>query len=174
MTSGVDTIKRGTLDRESCPSCGARLGGRAGCQRAFEDLQALSSTSPIRASVHNLLVDAFAMQHTEEYGQSAKSYIAHLTALCCSVDAPGDQKLYWGIPRWLNGPTTLARPVDIASRGAMTIADAQAVQNDAEYADLVRRWARDVWAAYADQQKTARQWLQEVRHHLASTREVRR
>jgi hypothetical protein len=56
----------------------------------------------------------------------------------------------------------------------MTIADARALEDDADYADVVRRWARDVWAAYADQQKTARQWLEEVRHHLASTHGFRR
>src|SRR5229473_1940122 len=149
MISSAETTRTGDSDGEPCPSCGARVGGCAGCQRAFEDRSALSWTSPVRAGVHNLLVDAFAMQHTEEYGRSAKSYMAHLTALCCSVDAPGDQKLYWGIPRWLDGQTTLARPVDIPTRGVMTIADAQASQSDADYADLVRRWARDVWAAYA-------------------------
>ena len=174
MPAQVDTAEPADLNREPCPSCGARLGGRAGCQRAFEELQALSSTNPNRAAVHNLLVDAFAMQHTEEYGRSAKSYIAHLTALCCSIENPGDQKLYWGIPRWLDGPARLPRPVDISARGSMTIAAAQASSSDADYADVVRRWAWEVWIAYAGQQQTARQWLQEVRLHLASARGVRR
>src|SRR5260221_14722475 len=119
----------GDKDREPCPSCGARLGGRAGCQRTFDELQAQSSTSPRRASVHNLAVDAFAMQHTEEYGRSAKSYIFHLTALCCGVGASGDQKSYWGIPRLLDGPTTLARPHDISFCGALTVADAAPCQD---------------------------------------------
>jgi len=170
----MDTTTGSGEEIEACPSCGARLGGRAECQRAFDELSALSSTSPVRASVHNLLVDAFAMQHTEEYGRSAKSYIAHLTALCCSVDAPGDQKLYWGIGRWLNGPVRLARPADISMRGTMTVADARAIQDAADYTQVVRRWARTVWAAYADQQETARRWLQQVRDHLASAHGVRR
>jgi hypothetical protein len=165
-----------TVDSEGepCPSCGARLGGRAGCQRAFEELQAQSSTSPLRAAVHNLVVDAYAMQHTEEYGKSAKSYIAHLTALCCGVEAPGDQKLYRGIARWLDGPTALARPADISARGAMSIADVQAARSDRDYPEVVRRWASDVWAAYAGQHEMARQWIREVRLHIASTRRVRR
>ena len=159
---------------EACPSCGARLGGRAGCQRVFEDLQARSSTSPLRAAVHNLAIDAFAMQHTEEYGRSAKSYIAHLTALCCGVEVPGDQTLYWGIPRWLDGPTTQTRPADISPRGVMTIADVRECPSDRDYAEVVRRWASEVWSAYASQQKLAREWLQEVRHHISSTRGARR
>jgi hypothetical protein len=157
-------------DREPCPSCGARLGGRAGCQEAFGELQAQSSTNLRRAAVHNLVVDTFAMQHTEEYGRSAKSYIAHLTALCCGIEAPGDQRLYWGIPRWLDGPTTRARPNDISFRGVMTVADARACESDHDYPDLVRRWANEVWGAYASLHATARQWLQEVRLHLTSAR----
>jgi len=69
-----------------CPACGARLGGRADCQAAFDRLSADSWTSPARGALHNLLVDAYAMQHPEEYGKSAKSYIAHLTARCCGVE----------------------------------------------------------------------------------------
>lgn len=161
------TPRAGDAAREPCPSCGARLGGRAGCERTFEELQGLSRTSPARAGVHNLVVDVFAMQHTEEYGRSAKSYIAHLTALCCSVEAPGDRNLYRGIARWLDGPTTLVRPSDIATRGSLTIADAGGALTDAEYADVVRRWARDVWGAYADQHHMARQWLHEVRRRVA-------
>jgi uncharacterized protein DUF5946 len=172
MTASIEMI--GDKDREPCPCCGARLGGRAGCQRTFDELQAQSSTSPRRAAVHNLAVDAFAMQHTEEYGKSAKSYIFHLTALCCGVEASGDVKSYWGIPRLLDGPTTLARPDDILFRGTMTVADAQACQDDGDYPEVVRRWASEVWSAYAGLHTTARQWLQEVRVHLASARGVRR
>jgi len=114
------------------------------------------------------------MQHTEEYGRSAKSYIFHLTALCFGVEASGDQKSYWGIPRLLDGPTTLARPDDIPFRGAITVADAHACQDDSDYPEVVRRWASDVWSAYAGLHTTARQWLQEVRVDLASARGVRR
>jgi len=147
----------------ACPSCGAALGGRSGCQAAFDGLNANAWTSHARASMHNLVVDTYAMQHTEEYGRSAKSYIAHLTRLCCAMDTPGDQKLYWSIAQWLDGPPGLVRPSDIASRGKMTIADIQAVSSADEYPDLVRQWARDVWMAYADQHAIARHWLDEAR-----------
>ena len=85
------------------------------------------------------------MQHSEEYGRSVKSYVAHLTALCCWVKAPDDKELYWKILRWLDGPIDLARPRDLSCRGSVTIADVRNPAREEEYPDLVRRWANDVW-----------------------------
>jgi len=151
-----------------CPSCGARLGGREGCQSAFDQLSAEAWTSPGRGALHNLVVDTYAMQHVEEYGRSPKSYAAHLTALCCGVEHAADQKLYWAISRWLDGSAAVGKPPLITRRGGLTIADVYAAAREDAYADLVRRWAREVWAAYADQQKLARTWLDAVRAHMTS------
>jgi hypothetical protein len=122
--------------------------------------------------VHNLVVDAYAMQHAEEYCKSAKSYVTHLTALCCALEVAGDPKLYWGIARWLDGPTTLGRPADITPRGTMTIADVKDA-SDGDYAHRVRAWAADVWGAYRDQHAAARRWLEEVRRHVGAPAGVR-
>ncbi|SRR6266542_2534710 len=157
-----------------CPSCGARLGGRAGCQSAFDQLSADAWGTPVRGAVHNLVVDTYAMQHPEEYGRSPKSYAAHVTALCCGVEHAGDQKLYWAISRWLDGPAAVEKPPLITRRGSLTIADVYAAAREDAYADLVRRWAGDVWAAYADQQKLARKWLEAVRTHMTSASKNRR
>ena len=152
-----------------CPSCGAPIGDRSGCQAAFEELVAKAWESPARGSVHNLLVDAYAMQHTEEYGRSAKSYVAHLLGLCCGVES-GERELYWAIPRWLDGAARVTRPPDIEHRGATTIEDVRDPANEAAYPELVRKWARDVWAAYADQHAMAREWLASVRTDMLHSR----
>lgn len=47
--SPIDTASI-TDHREPCPSCGARLGGRAGCQAVFDQLSAQAWSSTIRAS----------------------------------------------------------------------------------------------------------------------------
>ena len=120
-----------------------------------------------RGAVHNLVVDTYAMQHPEEYCRSPKSYVQHLTALCCGVEAPNDPSLYWAIPRWLDGPTALERPANIESRGTMTIADICNPANDDRYTELDRRWAQDVWAAYAVHHELAQRWLDAVRAHMA-------
>jgi len=142
------------------------MGGPAACQAAFEQVSARAWSSPARGSVHNLVVDTFAMQHSESYGKSAKSYAAHLTALCCAIEAAGDRQLYWAIARWLDGPATIERPPDLAFRGRLTIEDVLTPEREEDYPELVRRWAVDVWTAFAPQQAIARQWLDEAREHL--------
>src|SRR4249920_1207146 len=109
-----------SADQEPCPGCGARLGGRAACQAVFDRLSAEAWTSPGRGSVHNLVVDTYAMQHPEAYGKSPKSYAAHLTALCASLESPGDAQLYWAIPRWLDGAVAVDKPPLLAHRGSLT------------------------------------------------------
>jgi hypothetical protein len=152
---------------DPCPSCGARLGGRAACQAAFDDLSARAWSAPSRGAVHNLVVDVYAMQHPEEYGRSAKSYVSHLIALGCGVEHPGDRTLYWAIHRWLDGPARIDKPAVLTARGSMTIADVRRPEDDLAYPDRVREWAADVWAAYAEQQPLARRWLTEVRSRQA-------
>jgi hypothetical protein len=142
-----------------CPACGARLGGRAGCQAEFDRLNALAWSSSDRGNIHNLVVDAYAMRHPEEYGKSAKSYIAHLAALCFAFEHAGDAKNYWKIARALDGKLTLDKPPLIASRGAITIAEV-APASDEEHQDRVREWGRAVWEAYRSQHALARQWLE--------------
>ena len=154
---------------ESCPLCGAPVGGRQACQDIFNELSARAWSTPGRGSVHNLVVDTYAMQHSEEYGRSVKSFVAHLTALCCGVEAAGDGGLYWQIPRWLDGHVDLARPHDLPHRGSMTIADVRNPAREEEYPELVRRWASDVWQAYGSLHGTAREWLEAVRAHRGQT-----
>lgn len=151
-----------------CPSCGAPLGGRDGCQSHFDELSAQAWGNPVRGAMHNLVVDAYALQHPDEYCESAKSYAAHLTGLCCGVEHPGDQKLYWQIARWLDGPATIEKPAAVDARGRQTISTIVNLSNDT-YRTAVRQWASSVWIAYESQQYLARTWLAEVLRHASRT-----
>jgi hypothetical protein len=142
-----------------CPACGAPLGGRAGCQMTFDALSAASWGSPTRGAVHNLLVDAYCMQHPEDYCRSAKSYAAHLAGLCCGVEAGSDPRRHRAVARWLDGARELAKPAVPGARGTMTVADAAWATEEEVYAAHVRAWAGAVWAAYGSQHELARTWL---------------
>jgi len=128
----------------------------------FDELNARAWASPVRAAVHSLAVDAYAMQHVEEYGRSAKSYAAHLLGLLCGVEHPGDRQLYWSIARWLDGPKSIEKPSLLVDRGRLTIADVR-LSEDAAYAAAVRPWAAAVWEAYNAQHPQARQWFAAIR-----------
>jgi hypothetical protein len=151
------------LTPDPCPSCGAPLGGRAGCQAAFDELSARSWTSPGRGVMHNMLVDAYAMQHPEQYGISAKSYIRHLSALACLIEHPHDDKLYWMMPTETRGPAIPDKPPLLKLRGNITIADVIGIDDDREYQAAMHHWAENVWAAYAPQHGLARAYLSALR-----------
>jgi hypothetical protein len=141
---------------DPCPSCRAPLGGRAGCQAAFDALVAASWQDPARAAVHNLVVDTYCMQHPEEYGKSEKSYAQHLTGLCCGVEHAGDTKLYWGIAPTFERTPPPPKPSLLVGRGQLTVAYL-AASDGSDFAARVRDWAADVWRAYTPQHHIARE-----------------
>ena len=155
------TVEAGSI--APCPACGAPLGGRAGCQEAFDTLTARSFSSAARGASHNMLVDVYALQHPEEYGVSPKSYIRHLYALGVLLEFPGDARLYWARPQ--NGPPVAAppKPPLLTSRGRLTVAHALAAGDDHRYQLLVREWAAEVWRAYAPQHGLYRDYLAAVK-----------
>lgn len=146
-----------------CSECGAQVEGRdAGCEALFNELGARDFSDPRYGATHELLVDAYCLQHPERYCHSAKSYAAHLTRMCCGIERGGKREIYAAIPRWLSGPAKIERPETLAQRGTRTIAtiaDLRGAQTPEEYAKLVREWAANVWQAYAPQQEIARRWL---------------
>lgn len=159
--SPTDAGPRPSQGAERCPDCGAAVeGGRAGCQSLMDELSALSYSDYRYGATHDLAFDAYCMQHPERYCRSAKSYAAHLTRLCCGVEHGGDAAVYAAIQRWLNGPVTLAKPPVLSRRGTLTIADVRAADNAEAHGQLVRAWAKDVWAAYETQHDLARDWIQ--------------
>lgn len=105
-----------------------------------------------------MLVDAYAMQHPEEYGVSPKSYIRHLFALLALLEHPGDERFYWATPE--SGPPIPAppKPPLLTNRGAVTVAHPLGAVDDAAYQAAVQGWAEAVWAAYAPQHQLARDY----------------
>jgi len=156
-------------DLTACPACGASLGGRAGCQAAFDALGARAWEDPRHGAVHRLVVDAYCLQHPDDYCRSAKSYAAHLAGLCCGVEHGGDPRRHRAIARWLDGHRELARPTPPAARGVTTVAEATAQSDAHAYAAAVRRWAGSVWEAYSAQHALGRHWLDIVGDEAAGS-----
>ena len=149
--------------REPCTGCGLVLeGGTAACQGLFQELIARDFSDVLYFAVHRLAVDAYALQHPERYGRSAKSLAAHLTGVCCAMEHDGSPEINAAVQRWLNGRSPISRPEVPAFRGAMTIADVLRAPDPAAHADAVRRWARSTWEAWSALHPLARRWIAEA------------
>lgn len=115
------------------------------------------------ARAYRSAVEAYAMQHVERFGVSAKSYAAHLTGLCCVVEHDADAPMLAAIARWLDGPSPVEKPaVPPPPRGRLTLDDARRAEAPEAHAARVRDWAADVWNAYREQHALARRWLEEA------------
>ena len=144
-----------------CADCGLAVeGGTEGCQRLFESIGLREYEDMRFARYHRIVVDVYAMQHPERYGRSAKSFAAHLTGLCAWLDSEtGAQGVNASVQRWLSGPSPIAKPALPPSYGAVTIRELVDAEDPVRYGEVLRRWARATWDAYASLHGTARAWI---------------
>ena len=92
-----------------CPECGADVrGGRAGCQQLCDEVLAREFGDYRYAREHRLTVDAYSLQHPDEYMRSAKSYAAHLTGAYVAFVRRAD----WWETRTLRQPRRRGRTGD--------------------------------------------------------------
>jgi hypothetical protein len=156
-----------------CEGCGRLVpGGTAGCRAQFEELVGRDFSDPAWGSVHRTFVDAYCLQHPDAYCASAKSLAAHLMGACWALEhqAPmgiGPENLR----TWLDGTPRLEKPEVPAFRGRLTLDDVRTARTPHEHAQLVDRWARSTWEAYAPLHETAREW---IRRALAGEKLPRR
>jgi hypothetical protein len=125
-------------------------------------MSARAYSDPKYAAAHDLAFDAYCMQHPEQYCRSAKSYVAHLTRLCCGLEYGGDPKVYAAIRKSLDGRMAIEKPPIPGQRGNMMVADLRAARTREEHAGLVRQWAQSVWEAYTAQHTMARTWIKDA------------
>jgi len=104
-------------------------------------------------------VDVYCLQHPDRYCISAKSVAAHLTGVAWALEHPGQEGGLRLLQQWLNGRVDLEKPQLPDQRGSLTIADLAAARDAAGYDRALDDWARSTWAAYADLQPVARDWI---------------
>ena len=143
-------------------------GGTEGCQAIFDELLVRDFSNVVYFRVHRKMVDVYALQHTERYCASAKSFAAHLTGLCWFLDHGGSRAVgNKSLRRWLNGASPVKKPDLPPGRGNMTIQDVREAPDPKAYGEAVERWGRSTWEAYAPLHAVARDWVQQA---LAGTR----
>src|SRR4051794_11768828 len=138
---------------ESSPACWAAYGKLLA--REYSDIR--------YAPLHQLSVDAYAVQHPGSRSpQSIQSVGPHLISLCLTLE----KKAAIGSSRavlqnsaafkekliWLQPP---------ASRGDMTVANLMAVKDPPDHLKAVRIWAESAWMAWARHHAIVHGWIEE-------------
>jgi Family of unknown function (DUF5946) len=146
----------------ACEGCGLVVAeGTDGCQALFEQELPREYSDYRYAKRHRMAVDTYAVQHAERYCGSGIRFAAHFAGLLIGLEYPDHPTLQRQLHRWLDTKPAIARPAfpPGGQRGILTIADVLAAGDPDEHSEVVERWARAAWDAYADLQPLAREWV---------------
>jgi hypothetical protein len=145
---------------EACAGCGRTVaGGTEGCRATFDSLVGRDFGDARYFAAHRLFVDTYALQHPDAFCVSAKSLAAHLAGLCLILEKGADPAMgSRRLNRWLDGRSDLVKPLLPEQRGALTLADVEAMDYPGEWAEAVGRWALSTWEAWRDLHPPARAW----------------
>ena len=155
-----------------CPGCGLTLPPEEGpvhpymtssaaCWARFGEVLAIEFSDPAWFGVHQVTVDAYAVQHPGQPGRrSIQSVALHLMTLgmVCEremdpADAPRLHK------RMAHGPgfTWLEPP---SMEGLLTVVDVLGARDPQEHERRVMAWGLDVWEAWSPHHATVWEWLE--------------
>jgi len=110
------------------------------------------------------MVDAYSLQHPDEYMRSAKSYAAHLTGAYAAIEYGSVAEANRAILQWLDGAKALQRPDQPApgQRGVLTIRHVHDATDPDDHVRRVREWAESAWTAWTGYRGIAKQWIDEA------------
>jgi hypothetical protein len=133
------------------------------CWARFGEVLAREFGDRAHFAVHQLTVDAYAVQHPGvPERRTIQSVGLHLMTLCMVLERGADPREG---PR-LHGlmvrrpPAEWLAPPSMAGR--MTVVDVLAADGAAEHEQLVRAWAADAWDAWSAHHGTVRRWLDQA------------
>jgi len=159
----------------ACPGCGIEMprserhydrkfNASAECWSLFEEvLTAEFQNAVLFGQVHQLTVDAYAVQHAGGVHPD-KSVCIHLAGLylvlergVAPVEVPPRLQRLAQRASWPH----LAPPV---ARAGLTVYDVALADSPESHARIVRDWAAQVWRAWAPHHDTARELAQDLVH----------
>lgn len=144
-----------------CDACGAVVeGGKAGCMTLFETILAREFSDYRYGKIHRLTVDAYSLQHSEEYMRSGKSFAAHLTGAYAALASDDASSINHTVQKWLSKNPEIEKPPQLPrQRGSLTIAFIHNATDVDEHIERVREWAHDVWDAWSEHHALAKQLI---------------
>jgi hypothetical protein len=155
----------------ACPGCGLVLpereslthryiGASPACWALYGAVLARELGDPAYARLHQLTVDAYAVQHPGvPERRSIQSVALHLITLCLVVEDGADPRSGPRLHKRLAGRSSFEWLEPPSPNGRLTVADVLPAETPAEHERLVEAWARDVWAGWAPHHATVRSWI---------------
>ncbi len=146
-----------------CESCGAVVPeGKIGCRKLFEEVLVKDYSDYRYAKTHRLMVDAYSLQHPEEYMLSGKSFAAHLTGMYAALECKESSAVNRTVQKWLSGNPHIDKPVELPlERGDITIIYVHSAIDTEEHCRRVQQWADSVWSAWSEYHDLAKLLISE-------------
>lgn len=131
-----------------------------GCWRLYGEILAREYEDPAYWQVHQLTVDAYAVQHPgRRSDQTIQSAAIHLVRLYLQLEQGMAEEGLLSATRalahrkgqliWLSPP---------GSRGALSVLDVHDAVDASEHASRVRAWAEEAWTAWSLHHDQVRRW----------------
>ena len=172
LCTGSSTTSSGTSQMRTCPGCGLEMPlservydrkfhASAECWSVFEEVLAKEYLNVVLFGVHQLTVDAYAVQHAGGRHPD-KSVCVHLVGLHL-VEERGLAPTQ--VPKHLQRLTRrkswphLEPPEE---RAFLTVRDVALADSLQTHAQRVREWAREVWRAWSPHHHVARGLAEEL------------
>jgi hypothetical protein len=160
-------------DHDPCPGCGlelpkldaptpAHLGASSACWALYGRLLVCEYTMTGDGRIRQLTVATYAVQHPgaskhDPCGGTALQLIALYLLLERGTSAPRTAAMLERIRVRASAVRSLEPPT---SNGTINVADVLAARTPNDHAQLVSRWARDVWLAWTPHHAQVRRWIE--------------
>jgi Family of unknown function (DUF5946) len=117
---------------------------------------------PARMAFHQLVVDAYAVQHPDgEDPRAVRSVGIHLMTLCLFVQRGADPALGTLLHRRMIEMPVFHLLEPPANRGRLTVVDMPVTGSAAAAQGAAYAWASSAWSAWSGHHDTVRRWLAE-------------
>jgi Family of unknown function (DUF5946) len=155
----------------TCPGCRVRLAPvdalshpyltcSPACWTRYGDLLAAQYADRRRMAFHQLVVDAYAVQHPDGQDPRAiQSVGIHLMTLCLFLEHGIDPSLGAQLHRRMADRPVFHYLRPPLSRGRLTMLDVPLDGDPADARVAALSWARAAWTAWATHQQTVREWV---------------
>ena len=164
MNSLLGERKLEMIEKSVCKSCGAIAAeGKTGCRKLFEAILVKDYSDFRYAKTHRLMVDAYSLQHLEEFMLSGKSFAAHLTGMYAAFECEDSASVNRAVQKWLSSNPQIDKPAKLPEkRGDITITYIHDAKDAEEHEKRVPEWAKSAWAAWSEFHELAKLLINEA------------